>query len=194
MQGYGLGPASYVVTASDLHPVTPGKSAVKIADDTYLVIPTANVQSCAAEIAHIENWAAENNLSLYRSKSAKIVFVSPWSKRAVIIPPPSVPGFVRAESIKVLGVTISRRFSVTEHVDNLSKPCAQTLFAMRTLRHPGLPTNALNGIFRATVVAKLSHASPAWWDYANADDKARLEAFQRRSSKLGFRADTAPTI
>ena len=87
----------------------------------------------------------------------------PCSKRAVIIPPPSVPGFVRAESIKVLGVTISRRFSVTEHVDNLLNSCAQTLFAMRTLRHHGLPTNALHAIFHVTVVAKLSYASPAWW-------------------------------
>ena len=48
------------------------------------------------------------------------------------VPPPSMPGFVRAESIKVLGFTISRLSSVTEHVDNLLKACAQTLFAMRT--------------------------------------------------------------
>ena len=38
----------------------------------------------------------------------------------------------------------------------------------------------------------LLHA--AWWGYANADDEARLEALLRRSSKLGFRADTAPTL
>ena len=121
IQGSGLGPASYVVTASDLHPVTPGNSAVKFADDTYLVIPAANVQSCAAVIAQVENWAAENNLSLNRSKSVEIVFVSPWSKRAVIIPPPS---------------------AAVSHVDNLLESCAQTLFAMRTLRHQGLSTNA----------------------------------------------------
>ena len=114
-------------------------------------------------------------------------------RTAVIIPPPSVSGFERAESIKALGVTISRRFSVTEHVDNLLQSCAQTLFAMQTLRHHGLPTNALHAIFHATVVAKLSYASTAWWGYANAD-KARLEAFLRRSSKLGFRTDKVPTL
>ena len=31
----------------------------------------------------------------------------------------TVPAFVHAESIKALGVTMSHRFSVTEHVDNL---------------------------------------------------------------------------
>ena len=43
IQGSGLGPASYVVTASDLHPVTPGNTMVKYADVTYLVVPADNV-------------------------------------------------------------------------------------------------------------------------------------------------------
>ena len=50
---------------------------MKFADDIYLVIPAANVQSRTAEIAQVENWAAEKNLSLNRSKSVEIVFVSP---------------------------------------------------------------------------------------------------------------------
>jgi len=86
IQGSGLGPASYVVTASDLHPVTPGNSAVKFADDMYLIVPADNVQSCADEIAQVERWADENNLKLNRIKSVEIVFVSPRSKRAVLIP------------------------------------------------------------------------------------------------------------
>ena len=40
-------------TASDLHPVTSGNIMDKYADDTYLVIPAANVDSCAAEIDHV---------------------------------------------------------------------------------------------------------------------------------------------
>ena len=70
IQGSGIGPASYVVTASDLHPVTTGNSMHKYADDTYLVVPAANVQSCAAEIANVELWADINNLKLNRTKSA----------------------------------------------------------------------------------------------------------------------------
>ena len=53
----------------------------------------------------VENWAAENHLSRNQTKSVEIVFVSPWNKRAVIISSPSVPGFVRAESTKAIGVT-----------------------------------------------------------------------------------------
>jgi hypothetical protein len=36
-------------------------------------------------------------------------------------------------SNKALGVTISRRFSVAEHVDNLLAAYAQTLLALRSL-------------------------------------------------------------
>ena len=42
MQGSGTGPASYVVNSSDLKAITPGNSLCKYADDTYLIIPSAN--------------------------------------------------------------------------------------------------------------------------------------------------------
>ena len=181
IQGSAIGPASYVITASDLHPTSQGNFIDKYADDTYLIIPASNVQTIAAEIANVEARAAANNLTLNRLKSVEIVFVTPRSRRDVTIPSPAVSGFQRVESIKVLGVTLSRRFSVTEHVDRLLAACAQTLFALRTLRQHGLPTDALHAVFQATVVAKMTYASPAWWGYASATDKARLEAFLRRS-------------
>jgi hypothetical protein len=177
IQGSGIGPASYVVTASDLHPVTSGNSMDKYADDTYLIVPEANADSCATEIAHIEEWALDNNLRLNRTKSVEIVFVSPRSKRAIVIPPPAVPGFARVESIKALGVTISRRFSVATHVDATLAGCAQTLFALRTLRQHGMPNCALRTVFQATVVNKLSYAVSAWWGFTSAADRGRLEAF-----------------
>jgi hypothetical protein len=64
IEGSGIGPASHVVTASDLNPVTVGNSMHKYGDDTYLVVPAAHVQSCAAEIANVEVWADVNNLKL----------------------------------------------------------------------------------------------------------------------------------
>ena len=65
--GSAIGPASYVVTASDLHVTTTnnaGNLLCKYADDTitYLIIPAQNYQSRSAELNHIETWAARNNL------------------------------------------------------------------------------------------------------------------------------------
>ena len=140
------------------------------------------------------DWAANNNLTLNRLKSVEIVFVAPRSRRAVLVPSPAVNGFQRVDAIKMLGVTIGRRFSVTDHVDQLLAACAQTLFALRTLRQHGLPTDALQVIFQATVIAKLTYASPAWWGFASADDRARLVAFVRRSVRLGYCSASSPSL
>jgi len=50
IQGSGIGPASYVINASDLDVLTPGNELCKFADDTYLIIPAKNVESRSAEI------------------------------------------------------------------------------------------------------------------------------------------------
>ena len=41
IQGSAIGPASYVVDASDLQAVTDGNALCKYADDTYLIIPAS---------------------------------------------------------------------------------------------------------------------------------------------------------
>ena len=116
------------------------------------------------------------------------------SKRANVIPPPAVPEIARVESIKALGVTVSRRFSVSQHVDAVLAGCAQTLFALRTLRQHGMPDNALRAVFQATVESKMSYAASAWWGYTNAADRGRLEAFLRRSVSFGYRDASAPSL
>jgi len=40
VQGSGIGPAAYTVTAADLKPLQPSNSLVKFADDKYLVVPS----------------------------------------------------------------------------------------------------------------------------------------------------------
>jgi len=143
IQGSGIGPVSYMVTASDLHPVNSGNLMSKYADDTYLVIPASNANTCTAEVEHIEAWSNANNLQLNRVKSLEIVFERPRSNQKQTIPPPAVPGICRVEHVKVLGVTISWKFSVSLHVDELLAKCSQSLFALRTLRQHGLPPDAL---------------------------------------------------
>ena len=83
---------------------------------------------------------------------------------------------------------------VAQHANNLLVSCAQSLFALRSLRQHGLPTDALHSIFQATVVSKLLYASPAWWGSASAADRDRLEDFLRRSTTLGFRSATAAVL
>jgi len=75
IQGSAIGPASYVVTAADLQVIHDGNCLVKFADDTCLIVPARNSGSCEPEIAHIQDWAAENNLQLNFAKSKDTMFL-----------------------------------------------------------------------------------------------------------------------
>ena len=44
------------------------------------------------------------------------------------------------------------------------------------------------------VIAKLTYCAPAWSGLCSANDRARLDAFLRRSKRYGYCADDVPTI
>ena len=101
--------------SADLQAVTPGNIMVKYADDTYLVIPACNIDRREREISNIETCLRVNNLTLNQSKSAEIVFTDS-RKRSLVQPPPPLQGIARVTSLKVLGVTVTKKLSFTEHV------------------------------------------------------------------------------
>ena len=80
IQGSSIGPSSYDVVASDLHPVVEKNKLVKFADDFDLIIPGCNVDSRGQELDNVQTWSVANNLQLNRKKSWEIVFVRPRSR------------------------------------------------------------------------------------------------------------------
>jgi len=52
-----------------------------------------------------------------------------------------------------------------------------------------MPQACLQIVFRSSALAKLLYASPAWWGFADASEKNRLEAFLRRAGKSGYYTD-----
>jgi len=66
--------ACLAFTAAVLKTIHSGNSLIKFADDTYLVIPSANASTRQQEIGHIATWAATNNLKLNVLKTKEIVF------------------------------------------------------------------------------------------------------------------------
>jgi len=60
---------------------------------------------------------------------------------------------------------LSSLISMIGHVTNVLASCAQTFQALRVhvLRSHGLNKDALEGVFKAAVIDKLTYASPAWW-------------------------------
>ena len=69
IQGSAIGPASFLVNAADLTPVTAGNSLAKYADDTYLIVPAINIDSRTLELDNIGEWAKVDNLTQSRQVS-----------------------------------------------------------------------------------------------------------------------------
>jgi len=144
----------------------------------YVVIPSANVETRTQE-------AAENNLKLNVSKTREIVFQNS-RRRTVVTPPSMLPGISRENTLKILGVKISSHLSASDHLRHVISESAQTLYALRVLRHHGMTEAGLHAVFRAVVVARLTYASPAWSGFITATDRHRADAFLRRSKRSGF--------
>ena len=49
-------------------------------------------------------------------------------------------------------------------------------------------------VYRAVIIAKLTYAASAWWGFASASDRSRLEAVLRRGKRSGLCSDDATTI
>jgi len=105
----------------------------KYAGDTYVVVPANNVDTRASEVSNVEAWAEANNLTLKRNKSVEIVFTT--KRKRQLTPPPLLSGITRVTTMKMLGVTISDKLSVSDHVQNFF---AHAVHAIRTLRAHGM--------------------------------------------------------
>jgi len=81
----------------------------------YLTIPAQNYQSRSAELDHIETWAACNNLHLNRAKCVELIISDPRRRRQFNLPP-CISDITRVSSLKIIGVTITSKMSVSEHL------------------------------------------------------------------------------
>ena len=122
---------------------------------------------------------------LNTKKSTEIIIRRPKSKDANL-PPPPIPGIQRVSQLVVLGVTIQDHLSFKPHIDNLVSRCAQSFYALRVLRSHGLSGSALWDVTHATLINKLSYASPLWWGFTDASDKQRLQSTINKAVKSGF--------
>src|SRR6218665_2349548 len=163
IQGSVVGPASYVIVASDLHPKHQRNLMTKYADDTFLMVGSNNICTAAEELRNIQSWAARNNLCINSNKTKELIIFRRRSKSVTYPAEPLIPGAECVTSLRVLGVVISSRLTMGEHLDQLISSCASSIFTLRTLKSQGLRPLLLHQVARATTVSGLLYASPAWW-------------------------------
>jgi len=182
VQGSAIGPVSYIIAASDLKANTDGNLLLKYADDTYLLVPATNESSVGSELANIESWADLNNLHLNRKKSQELVV----HKNKSITLPPSIQGIERVSTLNILGVSINCNLRMDSHISSVVTKANSDLFALKTLRNHGLNSISLSQVCRATLIARMTYASPAWRGFTSVADLSRLEAVERKARRWGL--------
>jgi len=139
--------------------------------------------TCKDEIAHLQTWAAGNNLRLNREKTKEIIFSA--SRKGAL--PPPLSGIERVPSLRVLGVTVNDKLTAADHVTTLMSSGTSLLYAMRVLRSHGTPPSSLHNIFRATVVSRIQYAAPAWsgmWSLGGGPHANRLAVAPQQTARL----------
>ena len=68
------------------------------------------------------------------------------------------------------------------------------LYALRVLRVHGIPDESLQEVFRATLLAKITYAGPAWHGMCTAGDISKLESLVKRCRRLGYCGLDEPTL
>src|SRR6218665_1778495 len=195
IQGSVVGPTSYVIVASDLHPKHRKNLLTMYADDTYLLIGSSMIHTATEEFDNIQSWTAKNNLKIHPSKTKEMIVIG--HKKSVLLPSSKqvIPGAKRVDTLRVLGVTLNQQLNMSDHIDRTLSSCASSQFALRTLRLHGLPSSsrAATGA-RLTTVASLLYASPAWWGFTTAEQRNRLERLLLRLRRGGFRPADSPSF
>jgi len=82
----------------------------------------------------------------------------------------------------MLGVIVTNTLSVAEHVQGIIRGCAPSIHALRVLCSRGLNDAALQTLYRAVIVARLTYATSAWWGFTTYDDRQRIEKCADTSS------------
>ena len=184
VQGSALGPVAFIANSSDLHCIQNGNELVKYADDVYLLVPASNTGTIPLEMSNINTWAVANNQKLNVSKSAELIV-----KRQRIRSfqtPPATPDVARVSTLKVLGVILDSNLSFKAHVAKTVTVASQSLYALRMLKSHGLQDIELGAVCQATLVSRLTYASPAWWGSTSAEDQSRLQAVSNRALRWGL--------
>ena len=125
------------------------------------------------------------NLTLNTTKSVEILFTDKYRK-CQFNPPSDVPEIDRVSSIRILGVTLTNKLSVSDHIHNVIQDCAPILYALRILRSHGMNQSALQTVYHSVVISKLLYAAPAWWSFSTSTDRNSIAGFVNRGARRGF--------
>ena len=192
-QGSLLGPYLFGLFISSLQPRWSSTTMIKYVDDVSFVAPISktcvvtDLTRIREEIENIGQWSTCNRLTLNSSKTTGLIHSSGQFK--AIHGLESAIGDVRLKaSLRFLGVILSDNLGWKDHVDFVSRKCAQRMYILRRLRSVTSDTQ-FQSIYCGIIRCLLEYACPAFVGLC-IGDASKLHRIQKRCLKIkGIVAD-----
>src|SRR6218665_1375809 len=137
--------------------------------------------SCYVMLCYVSNAKV---LVLYRGRNRRL----PESTS------PVMAGAERVSSLRVLGVLLNFKLTMIEHITVILSTCSSSTYTLCLLRTHGLQPQKLHLVARATTVASILYAVPAWWGFAGEGDRHRLKRLVARMRRRGYLPSDFPNI
>jgi len=133
------------------------------------------------ELSHILQWSCTNKLKLNTLKTKEIVFHRPRLPNRTL--PPLFPGIERVSSVKIFGVVFTSTFSPEQHINNFIAICKQRLYLLSQFKHQNLSDQALDVIFHALIMSKITYALPAFAGHISTAERNWINKFFRKANR-----------
>jgi len=127
------------------------------------------------EFSHILQWSSANKLKLNTLKTTEIVLYRPRLPNRTL--PPLFPGNERVSSVKILGVTFTATLSPEQHINSIIAICNQCLYLLSQLKQQNFLEQALDLIFHAFIISKITYALPAFAGHISTAERNRINKF-----------------
>src|SRR6218665_1632877 len=123
---------------------------------------------------------------IHPTKKKELVVYRARRRSPIELANPLIEAAERVLSLRVLGAVLNSKLTMTDHIIETLKTCSSATYALRLLRSHGLQPRELHLVARATTVAAMLYAAPAWWGFAGEGDRQRFERLITRMSRSGY--------
>src|SRR6218665_2526837 len=133
-------------------------------------------------------------MAIHTSKTKELVVYQARRRSPPDVATLIIEGAERVLSLRVLGVILDSKLSMAEHITAILNTCSSSTYALRLLRSHGLQPRELHLVARATTVAAMLYAAPAWWGFAGEGERQRFQRLITRRSRSGYLPTDFPDL
>ncbi|XP_075935394.1 uncharacterized protein LOC142935136 [Anarhichas minor] len=182
-----LSPALFTLFTQDCSPTYSSNTIVKFADDTTVVglISNNDETHYRQEVQHLAEWCSDNNLVLNTTKTKEVIVDFRRSRKTT--PSPlyiSGEEVERVDSIKFLGLHITKDLTWSLNTSHLVKKAQQRLFFLRKLKQAGVPSALLVNFYRSVIESILCMCFTVWYASCTAENRRDLARVVRTAQRI----------